>query len=110
MRDGQGDGQEEREIQHLLTSNVLKTDKGHAIERLAGILVDAEAPSDKARRKLAGATDQKSAIKELAKLGIPVKTLQGWLSMADFDDVVAQVKAKGVDASEAGRVAGLICP
>ena len=30
--------------------------------------------------------------------------------MADFDDVVAQVKAKGVDASEAGRVAGLICP
>jgi hypothetical protein len=78
--------------------------------RLSGMLVDAEAPSDKARRKLAAATDQKTAIKELAKLGIPVPTLQGWLSQSDLDTVAAAITARGVADDEAKRVAALIVP
>jgi hypothetical protein len=86
--------------------------KARRAEEVSMILLDAETPDEKAKRKLRDAAGVDEIIKRLVKLGIPQATAHDWGYGSGYSEevIVKAVVAKGVDRSVATKIAQALLP
>jgi hypothetical protein len=86
--------------------------KPRRAEEVSMILLDAETPDEKAKRKLRDAAGVDEIIKRLVKLGIPQATAHDWGYGSGYSEevIVKAVVAKGVDRSVATKIAQALLP